>query len=210
MTEKLRDNDVESCVSVIASAFRNDPLFTHNIKTDEERRIFSRFLIKKSLVLDENGLVVKELGSILGVASFEKDSGNMIKGLLKMMNFKFVIEVFRLKRMLSAEGFAFFNRYMRFTTSVRPKQPHYYLVFIGVAPVAQGRGIGRAILEEIHEKVEADPESLGIGLDTENEANVAYYEKIGYKLVETRTIDQVTVYAMFRENRRISNPKYQL
>lgn len=210
MTEKLKTSDVENCVKVIASAFKNDPLFTHTFSTDEEKELFSRFLIKKALALGENGLVVKENDTIIGVASFEKDSGNMIKSLLKMMRFDFIREVLKLKRMMPSEGFAFFNQYMRFTTSVRPKQPHHYLIFIGIAPEAQGRGIGRDILEEIHEKVDADPESLGIGLDTENEANVAYYEKFGYKLIEKRAINQVTVYAMFRYSHQNPNPKYQL
>ncbi len=205
MTEKLKASDVESCVNVIASAFKNDPLFTHTLSTNEEKELFSRFLIKKAIALGENGLVVKENDTIIGVASFEKDSGNIIKSLFKMLKFDFIREVIKLKRMMSSEGFAFFNRYMRFTASVRPKHPHYYLVFIGIAPEAQGRGIGRTILEEIHAKVDADPESLGIGLDTENEANVAYYEKFGYKLIEKRTIDQVTVYAMFRNSHQNSN-----
>ena len=115
-----------------------------------------------------------------------------------MLRLDFLREIITLKSTLSPESFAFFNRYMRFTTSVRPKVPHYYLVFIGIAPEAQGRGLGRAIIEEIHARVDADETSAGIGLDTENEANVTYYEKFGYKLIDQRIIDSVTVYAMFR------------
>jgi ribosomal protein S18 acetylase RimI-like enzyme len=153
------------------------------------------------LILGEKGIVIKEQSTILGVVSYEKDSGSVLEGLINMVRFDFIREMITLKRMISPESFAFFNRYMRFTTSVRPKAPHYYLVFIGIAPEAQGRGLGRAIIEEIHTHVDADTKSVGIGLDTENEANVAYYETFGYNLIEQRTIDDVTVYAMFRTKR---------
>ena len=54
------------------------------------------------------------------------------------------------------------------------------------------------MLNYIHAIVDADQESIGIGLDTENEANVAYYKQFGYELVSQTTINQVTIYAMFR------------
>ncbi|HSN66225.1 MAG TPA: GNAT family N-acetyltransferase [Fusibacter sp.] len=196
--EKQEHDEIESCVQVITRAFKNDPLFTHALCSDVEKASFSRFLLKKSMILGEKSIVMKDQTTILGVASYEKDSGSVLKGLIKMVRFDFIREIITLKRRLSSESFAFFNRYMRFTTSVRPKVPHYYLVFIGIVPEAQGRGFGRTILEEIHARADADEASVGIGLDTENEANVAYYEKFGYKLIDQRNIDSVTVYAMFR------------
>lgn len=196
--ETLETLEIESCAQVIMRAFKNDPLFTHALSSDEEKASFVRFLLKKSLSLGEKSIVMKDQTTILGVASYEKDSGSVLKGLINMVRFDFIREILTLKRMLSSESFAFFNRYMRFTTSVRPKAPHYYLVFIGIAPEAQGRGLGRAIIEEIHAHVDADATSVGIGLDTENEANIAYYETFGYKLIDQRNIDDVTVYAMFR------------
>ena len=196
--ETLETLEIESCVQVVMRAFKKDPLFTHALTSDADKATFSRFLLNKSLILGEKSIVIKDQATILGVASYERDSGSILKGLIKMVRFDFVREIITLKHMLSSESFAFFNRYMRFTTSVRPKVPYYYLVFIGVAPEAQGRGLGRAIIEEIHARVDADKTSIGIGLDTENEANVAYYEKFGYKLIDQRNIDGVTVYAMFR------------
>lgn len=195
---KLVNDDMEFCVDLIARAFKNDPLFTHALSSDLEKRSFSRFLLEKSLILGEYSIVIKDYTTTLGVASYEKDSGSVLKGLINMLRLDFLREIITLKSTLSPESFAFFNRYMRFTTSVRPKVPHYYLVFIGIAPEAQGRGLGRAIIEEIHARVDADETSAGIGLDTENEANVTYYEKFGYKLIDQRIIDSVTVYAMFR------------
>ena len=195
---KLVNDDMEFCVDLIARAFKNDPLFTHALSSDLEKRSFSRFLLEKSLILGAYSIVIKDYTTTLGVASYEKDSGSVLKGLINMLRLDFLREIITLKSTLSPESFAFFNRYMRFTTSVRPKVPHYYLVFIGIAPEAQGRGLGRAIIEEIHARVDADETSAGIGLDTENEANVTYYEKFGYKLIDQRIIDSVTVYAMFR------------
>ena len=56
--------------------------------------------------------------------------------------------------------------------------PHMYLWFLGVAPALHGRGIGRALLAELH----ADSAALGVPtfLETARRENVAFYERDGY------------------------------
>lgn len=198
MIRKLDGRDMSSCSEVIYDAFKKDPLFEGPLKSELEKRAFSGFLCRKVLALKETGIVFQTDDQIKGVASIERDSGKVLNSGIKLLRWDFLKEVFKLKRILSSEGFKFINQYMRFTTSVRPKALHYYLVFIGVSPSSQGQGIGRKILNHIHALVDADQESIGIGLDTENEANVAYYKQFGYELVSQTTLNQVTIYAMFR------------
>lgn len=198
MIRKLDGRDLASCSEVIYDAFKKDPLFEGLLKSALEKRTFSSFLCRKVLTLKETGIVFQTDDQIKGVASLEHDSGKVLNSGIKLLRWDFLKEVFKLQRVLSSEGFKFINQYMRFTTSVRPKAPHYYLVFIGVSPSSQGQGIGRKMLNHIHALVDADQESLGIGLDTENEANVAYYKQFGYELVSQTTLNQVTIYAMFR------------
>lgn len=64
---------------------------------------------------------------------------------------------------------------------VHPVQPHVYLWFIGVDPGAQGRGIGRVLLAELH--AEADAHDLPTYLETATPSNVGYYERDGYAVV---------------------------
>jgi ribosomal protein S18 acetylase RimI-like enzyme len=75
-------------------------------------------------------------------------------------------------------------------------------VFIGIDPTFQGQGLGRAFLENIHQLVENDSQSIGIGLDTENPGNVPLYESFGYKLSGTNPLDPITVFCLFRSKQK--------
>lgn len=87
---------------------------------------------------------------------------------------------------------------MKSIVSVRTKRAHHYLIFIGVDPAHQGKGFGGMLLEHIHSLVDQNPDSSGIGLDTENLANVHLYERFAYKLTATKVLGPVKIYNMFR------------
>ena len=192
MIRKFNASDISNSAEVTYEAFRKDPLFEIQFRSEMEKRAFADFLCRKVVALNEAGIVFQTDDAIKGVASLEQDSGKSFDSWLKLLRWGFIKEIFKLKRILTSEGFKFINQYMRFTTSVRPKKPHYYLVFIGVSPLAQGKGIGRQMLNYIHAIVDADQESIGIGLDTENEANVAYYKQFGYELVSQTKIGRAS------------------
>ena len=59
--------------------------------------------------------------------------------------------------------------------------PHWYLWVLGVAPEAQGRGIGGQLLEPVLARAEA--EGVPCYLETQTEENVAFYRKRGFESV---------------------------
>lgn len=61
--------------------------------------------------------------------------------------------------------------------------PHYYLRAIGVHPDHQGRGLGAALVRPMLER--AADEGVGCYLTTTTEANVAWYEHLGFTRVAT-------------------------
>jgi ribosomal protein S18 acetylase RimI-like enzyme len=61
------------------------------------------------------------------------------------------------------------------------KRPHWHLWALGVAPEAQGRGIGGALLRPILDRADAD--IVPCYLETQTEANVAFYRKRGFEVV---------------------------
>ena len=76
--------------------------------------------------------------------------------------------------------------------------PHYRLDSMGVAPSAQGQGIGKALTEAAHELVAADPNASGSYLVTGKEQTRDYYERFGYTTVDTKRSGDVVAYYMFR------------
>ncbi|MCX7745788.1 MAG: GNAT family N-acetyltransferase [Clostridia bacterium] len=186
-------------LEILPKAFSEDPMFRY-LFTGESRnkylRNFFNFIYYKSILLREMPIGVSDSGVLKGVASIELPTG--IKGAGLLLKPSFIYHGIKLFFQIPKKSFAFINQYMQFTTSMRPKAPHHYLVFVGVDPDHQGKGVGKMLLTHIHRLVDQDPTSTGIGLDTENPENVALYERFGYKVIGSRKIGDITVYCMFR------------
>jgi len=57
---------------------------------------------------------------------------------------------------------------------------HWYLLMVAVTPEKQGRGIGTALLEPV--LVRADRERVPCYLDTLEQRNLGYYERLGFRV----------------------------
>jgi ribosomal protein S18 acetylase RimI-like enzyme len=81
-----------------------------------------------------------------------------------------------------------------------PEGPHWYLPLIGVVPVAQGRGIGSALLG--HALAAADRDRLPAYLESSNARNIPLYQRHGFALLGTiRHGDCPPIFPMLREPR---------
>ena len=59
-------------------------------------------------------------------------------------------------------------------------EPHWYLFVIGVDPSAQGKGIGRALIE--HMLARTDEQRMPVFLTAPNPAVVPFYERLGFEV----------------------------
>lgn len=64
----------------------------------------------------------------------------------------------------------------------KPKQPHYFLFAIGTRPDRQGEGVGGALMRAGLESV--DLENMPAYLESSKEANVPFYRKFGFEVIE--------------------------
>ncbi len=87
----------------------------------------------------------------------------------------------------------FHTRYMR--------EPHWYLMVVGVDPEFQGRGLGSALVEE--GLARADQGGRACYLETIMEPNLAYYARYGFRVLGSAPIgaDGPTGWALRREPR---------
>lgn len=59
-------------------------------------------------------------------------------------------------------------------------QPHLYLRYLGVAPKAQGQGLGGDTLRAVINR--ASQQGKGVLLETANESNVSLYSRFGFEI----------------------------
>ena len=71
---------------------------------------------------------------------------------------------------------------MRITEARHPKEPHWYLAVLGTDPAHQGHGVGSALVRHVVEAT-ANTETPAY-LETETEANVAYYDRLGFRVID--------------------------
>ena len=83
-----------------------------------------------------------------------------------------------------------------------PKEPYFYLAFIGVAPRFQGSGMGSALLEET--LVRVDAAGAPAFLENSNPRNVKLYERMGFSVVREVIArdDAPPLFAMWRPARK--------
>ena len=64
----------------------------------------------------------------------------------------------------------------------RMPDPHWYVAAIGVDPARQGSGLGSKLMRAGMER--ADRENTATYLETETEANIGFYERLGFEVIE--------------------------
>lgn len=77
---------------------------------------------------------------------------------------------------------------------------HFYLSLLGTRSARQGEGIGSALLQPVLEH--CDTHAIGAYLESSKQANVPFYERHGFGVVEEITLpDGPTLWAMWRDPR---------
>lgn len=81
-----------------------------------------------------------------------------------------------------------------------PHEPHWYLPFIGVDPVQQGKGLGAALMK--HALVPCDRDRTLAYLESSNPKNIPLYERFGFELLGTIQVGtSPPIFPMLREPR---------
>jgi len=79
-------------------------------------------------------------------------------------------------------------RYTMAMEKARPRQDHWYLCLLAADPMAWRQGIGTALMEPSLESIDGD--GLPCYLETQKEANLAYYHRFGFEETDRLTPSQ--------------------
>lgn len=178
-TIQLTTKDLDWASALLGRAFMNDPMLTYIIPEQHRRTYLVPWFVKTSLVY---GCLYGEayatasrdaIAFFLPPGSTELTFGRMFKAGMLAAPIK-----------LGVKGFGRFMKMADFTDKLHKQHApmtHYYLFGMGVEPPMQGKGIGSRLMEPLLRR--SDAERVPCYLETQNERNVAFYEKHGFRVM---------------------------
>ena len=90
------------------------------------------------------------------------------------------------------------EQYEQQADEAHPKTPHFFIDSIGTHPDHQGKGYAKALILKYQELSRADKYSTGVGLNTESENNIRFYQYLGYQVKAQQKIGSLTSWSLFR------------
>lgn len=196
MVGRLTRADRDDVVGVLAASFHDYPVWTYalagsGVLYDQRVRALVGFFCDFRFAHDWPVLGARDGAELLGVALVSAPGGEPPSAGL-------VEQYARLTQELGSDAVARIEAYEAEAERLKVTRPHYLLGMLGVTPAAQGRGIGRRLLHDVHGISASDPASAGVALSTEDPANVPYYERVGYAVVAEADIGSIHSWSMFR------------
>lgn len=174
---KITTADFETAGALMTRAFDDDPVANFLAKQDAKRvqrmRKFMDAGLKK-LTFPYGETYITEAGD---GAAYWNPPGKRPHGLWNDLSL--------LPTLLAVSGLGGARRSiaaLSLAEKKHPKEPHYYLLAIGVDPERQGQGIGSTLLAPMAERL--DREGVPGFLESSKERNIPLYERFGFKVTE--------------------------
>ena len=198
--QRLDARQADAAAATLSEAFFDDPLLQIVAPDEAARRRWGPWFM--SLIV-HYGLRWGDVSCIDGTSAVAvwvpPGSGEMSLG--RMLRVGFAKMPFRL-------GLASTSRFMRAMSATEPFHktvdgPHWYLAAVGALPIAQGRGMGSALVEL--GTSQADEAGLPCYLETGTQSNVDFYGKRGFEIVGQTQLFGHTLTGMVRQPRGTSD-----
>jgi predicted N-acetyltransferase YhbS len=167
----ITEADVPASVDTLARAFADYPFTRHVIAADGHEERIRRF---QGICLTRIGMVygrvwVADEGRAVAVwATPDQDPSPAFA------------EIGPVIGELTGDRQAAYESAEQAVAPHRPQEPAWFLNTVAVAPEAQGRGLGSAVL--IPGIEEAERAGYPAFLETSSEANVRFYERLGFQV----------------------------
>ena len=164
---------------ILSAAFVDDPFYTFVFPDPERRTRLLPWLFNKLLnYANHYGLVFAD-SKYRGISIWlgPKHTRLLPLGVLRSGLFLFPFKVSHLELKRSIKLAQVSNQLHRQAVST----PHFYLEAVGVEPLHQGKGLGRALVQAGISR--ADELHIPSYLETHNPANLGFYQSLGFSIV---------------------------
>ena len=182
---RLDPRQKKKAAEVVAAAFYNYPMFTGYFPDPEKRARIMPWYLGNVLNCALHYGEVYTTSEISGVI-FILTPAHAILSQSEYARHGFLLTPF----LLGHRTYVRSQECEKFVEDTRERimdsRSHYYLWGLAVDPGRQRSGIGTALLKPFLERTDA--EGMPVYLETHKEANVAYYQGVGFSLVHSDTI----------------------
>jgi GNAT superfamily N-acetyltransferase len=175
----LGEEKLDNAISVLVSAFLKDPIFNHFFPDQSVRsKVFELFfsdilrgqIKSKSAYGISDGNVLSAVAVWMPPHPIEPDDADNARGEQTLSELRKLDAAAADSIISGFEGLA----------ALHPEVPHWYLMFVGVRPGTQRKGLGSQLLKHIHQQ--ADEQGMPCYLETPFPETRAFYGSLGYQV----------------------------
>ncbi|NND67163.1 MAG: GNAT family N-acetyltransferase [Halioglobus sp.] len=188
-------DDLDTLVDTLSDSFAEDPIFNWVFPDAALYPLFFRLVVRE-LYLPRGMIHMDDAGRAVALW-LPPEERYELPPRLSLITFGV--------RLARAGGLRYLRR-LRTQGAVYakhlPREPHYYLQFLGCSYEHQGRGIGSAVLREGLRV--CDGRDMPVYLESSNERNLPLYERHGFVVRDTAQVAKngPNVWFMWREPQR--------
>ena len=174
---RMSAGDMDAVCEVIGQAFADNPNALAMVRGDRakaQRLMRGSVRVAKFGRACSYGLVAEQGGRVVGALNAALWPQCQLRAAEKVRSAPALVRVMgmALPRALKLAGV---------WTKHDPKEPHWHIGPIGVAPPLRGKGVGQALLGSFLEM--ADQDGRITYLETDADRNVSLYEKFGFRVI---------------------------
>jgi GNAT superfamily N-acetyltransferase len=187
--------DLPAVGRAMASAFEHDPVWTHLVRNRPgwDQRAAAWFTAEARVQLAGHGHLVVD-DEVRGAALWSPPK-RWKADLRETLALAWPsVRLFRRQLPWSM-------RLMADLEKAHPREPHWYLAFLGTHQDHQGHGIGGALIRAVTDR--CDREGVGAYLESSKETNVPFYARHGFEVTGTVHLPRggPPMYLMWRDPR---------
>jgi ribosomal protein S18 acetylase RimI-like enzyme len=187
----MKKNEINDAARVCSEAFVNTP-FTKYVMggSSEKHRKFLEDGMKRTLSLKHGTVMVaKDNGKIVGAMRMVEwpNCQNVPKGM-----------GYLIPRLMMGKAAVRLRHWKRLVGEYDPQERHCHIDPICITPSHQGKGIGSKLMSVFNDY--CDKNGIPGYFETDQEQNVKFYEKNGFKMIKTVQVGPLPNWFLLREN----------
>ncbi|BCK53622.1 GNAT family N-acetyltransferase [Nocardia wallacei] len=171
-------SDVRDLAGVLGAAFADDPVIGWLIRDDRVRarraaHMFAALVRHQFIDLGGVDVAFDDTGGMVGAAVWAPPGDRRPSTLTELRTLPGLARAFRTR--LPAAG-----QLAQRMQAEHPREPHWYLAFVGTLPRVRGRGVAHALLEP--RVAHCDSTGAPAYLESSKRENIPYYERYGFEV----------------------------